>query len=156
MQEVSDTIGKEFRSLVKVFRFYVVLRHFNYIDPLIYALDTNYIKDIIAQALRDYTSYLSSATTRTVKLYYKKQERKEQVPCLVVLNKRDLPSTFLKAYPDVVHEVVSSDELCVSPISWTKDGKPVVVTPKKVEAFLKKVEGDISYARSLISVALGG
>ena len=156
VEAVSATVGKEFRNIAKIFRFYIVLRQFNYVDPLIYAVDANYIKDVITQALRDYVSYMSSATNRTVKLYYRKEEKKETVPCLVIVKKGDMPSTFLKAYPDVVHEIENSDELCVSPIRWTKDGRPVVVTPKRVEDFLKKVEEDISYARSLISVALGG
>ena len=156
MESVSVDVGKEFRSLAKIFRFYVVLRQFNYVDPLIYAVDANYIKDVITQALRDYVSYLSSATNRTVKLYYKKEQREETIPCLIIVKKSDIPSTFLNAYPDVVHEIVQSDELCISPIGWTKAGKPIVITPKKVEDFLKKVEENISYARSLISAALGG
>ncbi|BDC18762.1 hypothetical protein [Acidianus sp. HS-5] len=155
MESVSEVVGKEFRSLVKVFRFYIVLRRFNYIDPLIYALDTNYVRDVIAQALRDYTSYLSSATVRSVKLYYKGEVKTEQIPCLVVANSSEVPSTFLNAYPDVVHEVDKSKDLCISPVTWTKEGKPILVTPKKVEDFLKNVEKDISFARSLISIAVG-
>ncbi|BBG25075.1 hypothetical protein [Sulfuracidifex tepidarius] len=155
MESVSEVVGKEFRSLVKVFRFYIVLRRFNYIDPLIYALDTNCVRDVIAQALRDYTSYLSSATVKSVNLYYKGQVKTYQIPCLVTAKSSEIPSTFLRAYPDIVHGVDKSDDLCISPVTWTKHGNPVLVNPRKVKDFLKNVEQDIGFARSLISIAVG-
>ncbi|BAB64979.1 hypothetical protein STK_00280 [Sulfurisphaera tokodaii str. 7] len=159
MESIASEVGKNFRSLVKIFRFYVVLRRFGYIDPLIYSLDPKYIKDVITQALRDYTSYLASASKRTVALKYKEEQIEDSIDCLVIAKKGDIPQTFKVAYPDVVHEIVDGSDkgmLCISPIVWSKNKKPYIVTPRRVESFLDKVEKDVNYAKTLVSLAIGG
>ncbi|BDB98536.1 hypothetical protein [Saccharolobus caldissimus] len=154
----SEEVYKKYRSLVKVFRFYVVLRKFGYIDPLIYSIDPAYIKDVITQALREYVSYLSSATVRKVKVIYKKENKEAELPCLVVMKNSEIPQTFISAYPDVVHPVISSDEVCIAPIYWKKDGSAGVVHPRSsvIKDFLDKLDSNIQYVRILISLAVGG
>ena len=55
MKQLSRKISDEMKylePLVRVFRFYVVLRRFNYIDPLIYSTNKELIKRTIDEALK--------------------------------------------------------------------------------------------------------
>ena len=140
---------------MKVFRFYVVLRRFGYIDPLIYSVDSKHIKEIITEALREYASYISSPSQKTIIVQDNSgNANKIQAPCLAVVKPSDIPQNFPSIYRLTIYKIASSDEYCISPL--TKNGSLVVPHEDVTQKFLDKVESNIEYARVLAALAVSG
>lgn len=154
-RSIAEEVEEEFWALVKVFRFYVVLRRFGYIDPLIYSIDQKHIKDIVTVALREYASYVSSSTQKTIIVQDTSGNTKTiQAPCLVVAKPNDIPTNFPSIYRFTIYKIASSDEYCISPL--TTNGSLVVPHEDITQKFLDKVESNIEYARVLAALAVSG
>ena len=154
-QNIADEVGSNFWPLVKVFRFYVVLRRFGYIDPLIYSIDQKHIKDIITEALREYASYMSSPSQKAIIVQDNNGNTNTiQASCLVVAKPTDIPQNFPSIYRFTIYKVASSDEYCISPLS--KNGSLVVPHEDVTQKFLDKVDSNIEYARTLAALAVSG
>ena len=154
-QNMAEEVAKDFWPLVRVFRFYVVLRRFGYIDPLIYSIDKKYIKDVITEALREYTSYVSSSSQKTIEVLDDSGNKTTmQASCLVVAKPTDIPQNFPSIYRSTIYKIASSNEYCISPL--TKNGSLIVPHEEIVQKFLDKVDSNIEYARVLAALAVSG
>ncbi len=152
-------------SLIKMLRVYAVLRRFGYLDPLIYSLDPNVIKDTLTQATREYLSYMQSAVEKDVNIYNRKTGGavKAKIPCLAILKQSDIKELFVRGYKDVVHEIVNGGsshekEYCISPVVFSKNGNIRVSAPSEFElkSFMNELNKNIYVARELVELAMGG
>ena len=184
-REIAKEISKDFWPVIKILRFYVVLRRFGYVDTLIYSNNPDQIINVMTEALREYISYVSSAVQREIKI------RGDNKPayCLVVAKKGDIPDNFAIIYDDVVYgidrqkqeqqenetkseqekqqgqssEEVSLEEYCISPLNviFNKENKVekvelVYIKEDKIKDLYDKILSDIRYARVLASLAVSG
>ncbi|ARM74582.1 hypothetical protein [Acidianus manzaensis] len=157
-ESLESIINKKFKSIVKVFRFYIVLRRFGYIDPLVYSLDVNFLKDLIAQALREYHSYVSSAPQRKMSVFNIKSKKEEvvELPCLLEAKPGDIPEAYVNIYRDMVHKIADNNNYCVTPVMWDREGRSYLAMPTdiKIKEFLENLN-NIEYARILAALAMG-
>ena len=147
---------KDFEPIVRVFRFYVVLRRFSYIDPLIYSTSKELIKHVIDEALnKEYESYKSSSSQKRVVIQSGSGEEKVvEAPCLVVAKPEEIPKTFFLIYRSIIHKIESADEYCISPLN--EDG--ALIEPQKdiIQKFIEKINYNVEYAKLLAALALSG
>ena len=114
-RKISDEM-RDFEPLVRIFRFYVVLRRFEYIDPLIYSTNKELIKSTIDEALnKEYKSYKSSSSsqTRIIVQDSSGNEKVIEAPCLIVAKPEEIPKTFSLIYHSIIHKIDSTDEYCI-------------------------------------------
>ncbi|AAK41633.1 hypothetical protein SULI_11675 [Saccharolobus solfataricus] len=157
-EPVAETISKRFWTLIKMLRFYVVLRRFGYIDPLIYSIDPKQIKDVLSEALREFVSYTSSSSSRSIVIYDDpKNPVTAQAPCLVVAKRDEIPQNFPSIYRYTIYKIDKSSEYCISPLV-VNDKYATLITPNEsvIKEFFDKLDSNIQYARVLASLAVGG
>ena len=169
-REIAKDVLKNFRSIIKILRFYVVLRRFGYVDTLIYSNNPDQIINVMTEALREYISYVSSAVQREIKI----GGEHKPAYCLVVAGERDIPDNFAEIYKDdVVYEInkqgqssedVFQKEYCISPLKviFNKESKKVEkvelvrIKEYKIKDLYDKIFSSIRYARVLASLAVSG
>ena len=153
LRKISDEL-KDFEPLVKVFKFYVVLRRFEYIDPLIYSTNKELIKSTIDEALnKEYELYKSSSSQKRIVVQDGSgKEKVIEAPCLVVAKPEEIPKTFSLIYRSTIHKIDSTDEYCISPLN--EEG--VLIDPQMniIQKFAEKVDSDIKFAKLLAAFAL--
>lgn len=145
-------VMKCFKDLISMFRLFVALRMYGYIDPLVNAYDPSVIESTLAQAQRDYLSFLSSAQTRKVSL----KGNTVDLPCLKILNyKADDP--WVKANKDIIYPI-SENEVCVTTCKYKEEKKSVYVpnpSQKEISNFLNEVKnGNVELAKTVGMLAL--
>ncbi|QGA55494.1 hypothetical protein GFS03_04930 [Sulfolobus sp. E5-1-F] len=157
-EQMAEMVSKKFWALIKMLRFYVVLRRFSYIDPLIYSIDPKQIKDVISEAMREFVSYTSSSSSRNIIINDDpKNPTIVQAPCLVVAKKDEVPQNFPYIYRYTIYRVQNSNEYCISPLI-VNENRVTLISPNEsiIKEFFDKLDSDIQYARILASLAVGG
>lgn len=154
MENPEKVIMRRFGDLVLMFRFYAVLRRFGYIDPLIYSLDPDQIRDVITQAIREYHSYVSSAKEESVNLRICNKSE-VSIPCLDIAEAdKTVPKEYKEIFKDIVHPVKNDKKYCLAPIKCVDGVEVALPTDDMVSEFMSRVSNDLRYARALAELAL--
>ena len=157
-------VSSRFKDLVKMLRFYAVLRRYGYIDPLVYALDVDQVRDTLLQALREYKSYVDGSVLREVKYKCGKDYKQGPLRCLIIYKvgngeDADLPREYAGLFPDIIHSLVKSEDdknSCIAPIVCIGgEARPALPSDEQLSEFMELINnGGLRYARALAMLAL--
>ena len=138
MEVPEREVSSRFKDIVKMLRFYAVLRRYGYIDPLVYALDVDQIRDTLLQALREYKSYVDAS---------------------VLGEDADLPGEFAERVPAGFRLLVNTENdknSCLAPIVCIGgEARLALPSDEQLSEFMQLINnGGLRYARALAMLAL--